>query len=471
MNIPAMPAAPERDAAPAGRKSDRNAFASAFDSAMRSAAGEPDAPRAETEDADAGESAAEEAAADKAAEAAPTAARDVLGFLAAAPKGAGGMQGAPRDASILELAVRTASGPETPKAAEESSDAAMEISALDRKAGAGAGKAGEEVRARSAARLEVLHMETHFEPTNHEAVLVEGAAKGGGAAQSVRAGAFDLRAALTALAGQAREDARADTGSSASSAERSDLGSATPGLADGLGERAEPSRERAKDGSNSRGERFAMLSADRPGTAGTVTLGATAMGATAGNPGVLPVTMQVAERIIDVFAPTASGESAPGQPASDAHLRLRAGGAALKTLTLQLQPETLGTLDVSMRLVDGELRIELAASRADAARLLGEDRASLQTLLEKAGFTLDEGSITVVTRDTAPAPSARGGETAGERGGQGERAMAGNGEPRRDGDGQRRSFPQNDSSRAVNPTGRSVDSGSGTGVKSGSVYL
>ena len=156
-----------------------------------------------------------------------------------------------------------------------------------------------------------------------------------------------------------------------------------------------------------------------------------------GAPSAVPaMSVQVAERIIDAFGGPGSSRPVDEAP-SGSHLRLRAGGGALKTLVIQLQPENLGLLHVSMRLQDGQLMLEIAADKVETARMLGEDRAALRSLLEKAGFSLEDSSIVVAVReagasastsgarDGAASPDGRGAERgAGQGSGESERGRS-----------------------------------------------
>lgn len=115
----------------------------------------------------------------------------------------------------------------------------------------------------------------------------------------------------------------------------------------------------------------------------------------------------------------------PGTVGDDGRLHLRAGGAALKTIQIQLQPEQLGKLDVTMRLVDGQLAIHLVASKAETALRLKDDAEGLKTLLSKAGFSVDDAAISIAVRDPATQrspsalPSANAGADGGGRTGNG----------------------------------------------------
>ncbi|MCB8838136.1 flagellar hook-length control protein FliK [Aurantimonas sp. VKM B-3413] len=110
----------------------------------------------------------------------------------------------------------------------------------------------------------------------------------------------------------------------------------------------------------------------------------------------------------------------PGAPAE--RLRLQAGGAALKTIQIQLQPESLGTVDVTMRMVGGALAVHLEASRPEAALALKDDTNGLKKLLNKAGFSVDDAAISISVRDPGnlrsnPGANAGAGQADGGAGG------------------------------------------------------
>ncbi len=135
---------------------------------------------------------------------------------------------------------------------------------------------------------------------------------------------------------------------------------------------------------------------------------------------------------------------APGQ-----NLRLRAGGAALKTLQIQLQPVQMGTIDVTMKLVNGQLQLHLVASEAATAMQLKDDKATLHSLLSKSGFDVDDAAITVAARDPAVIGQQQGGSAAARRAegdasndGGGSSAFAGQGNGANDGQGAARSAPR-----------------------------
>ncbi|MCQ0988157.1 flagellar hook-length control protein FliK [Jiella marina] len=107
-------------------------------------------------------------------------------------------------------------------------------------------------------------------------------------------------------------------------------------------------------------------------------------------------------------------------PASDhsanaERTRLRAGGAALKTIQIQLAPETLGKVNVTLKLIDGQLAVHIEATEAEAAASLKDDTEGLKTLLKSAGFDVDEATVTLGSRDAAATKAGSGqGQTQGE---------------------------------------------------------
>ncbi len=89
----------------------------------------------------------------------------------------------------------------------------------------------------------------------------------------------------------------------------------------------------------------------------------------------LQLAGQVAGPIMEALGDPAKAPAQSAPASSDAHPSHAGGGGALKTLTIQLHPEHLGTVDVSMRLNEGRLTLELAASRSDTASMLLDDQA------------------------------------------------------------------------------------------------
>ena len=79
--------------------------------------------------------------------------------------------------------------------------------------------------------------------------------------------------------------------------------------------------------------------------------------------------------------------------------RLRAGGAALKTIQIQLAPEQLGKVNVTLKLIEGNLSVHIEAMEPDTAMRLKDDAEGLKALLKSVGFDVDDAVITLGSRD------------------------------------------------------------------------
>lgn len=102
-----------------------------------------------------------------------------------------------------------------------------------------------------------------------------------------------------------------------------------------------------------------------------------------------------------------------------------AGEGPLKLLTLQLHPADLGTVLVRMRLRDGQLEMNLQASREDSARLLREGGEVLNDLLRQGGYRPESVTVTVTS---ASAESRGASGNPGSQQGQGAQGFPGQGE-------------------------------------------
>lgn len=362
--------------------------------------------------------------------------------------------------------------------------------------------------ARHPLRLDVLRMETHFEPRRDvvsgaqaqsgepdaaaEAAEPSAAAPSAGTAPPADADPLPAASArapaapAAPLAALANETARRPADRAPSAAETREaaspvplrfeeavarLGSAAPTGRDPGAGNGEGGREAQSRAAPAGAERREAAAARAPFAAALSRTEAAARADAASNAATgSTLAAQVAQRIGEAFggdaalaAPAGNEAPRPGAafaPDADGHLRLRAGGAALRTLTLQLQPEHLGTLEVSLRLRDGQLALEIGASRPETAAALAGDEAALRQLLEKAGFSLDDGAIAITVRDASAAPAARAGDAPANGSGGGASSGGGSagadsgpsdrgGEARRDPSGEgRRAPPREDAPRA-----------------------
>ncbi|MBO0661245.1 flagellar hook-length control protein FliK [Jiella sp. MQZ9-1] len=105
-------------------------------------------------------------------------------------------------------------------------------------------------------------------------------------------------------------------------------------------------------------------------------------------------------QVVDAVA-AALAEMGPGASSADpaSRTRMRAGGAALKTIQIQLSPEQLGKVNVTLKLIEGNLAVHIETSEPETALRLKDDTEGLTTLLKSAGFNVDEASITLAATD------------------------------------------------------------------------
>ncbi len=111
-----------------------------------------------------------------------------------------------------------------------------------------------------------------------------------------------------------------------------------------------------------------------------------------------PATTQVANVLTSALVQLKQDANAP---VGAERTRLRAGGAALKTIQIQLAPEDLGKVNVTLKLIGDNLTVHIEASEPETAHRLKDDGEGLKSLLKSAGFDVDEAVVTVGARDTA----------------------------------------------------------------------
>ncbi|MBY0294846.1 MAG: flagellar hook-length control protein FliK, partial [Methylobacterium sp.] len=95
------------------------------------------------------------------------------------------------------------------------------------------------------------------------------------------------------------------------------------------------------------------------------------------------------------------------------------GAGPLRILTLQLNPADLGAVTVRMRLRDGDLEMNLGASRAETAELLRKDAGVLADLLRGSGYRPEILTIQAEPRLEAGARAAPAFADAPPQGGSG----------------------------------------------------
>jgi chemotaxis protein MotD len=102
------------------------------------------------------------------------------------------------------------------------------------------------------------------------------------------------------------------------------------------------------------------------------------------------------QKIVDRIAPDLA--TAPAQPAASsadaAPPDMRRGpDAPIRMLTLQLDPPSMGTVTVRMRLAGDAVEVRLSAERPETTQLLRQERGALMDAMQSAGYSFDIASI------------------------------------------------------------------------------
>jgi chemotaxis protein MotD len=135
------------------------------------------------------------------------------------------------------------------------------------------------------------------------------------------------------------------------------------------------------------------------------------------------VTAQIRNGVIDTLAGGTTETRSP-TAAPDLQNRPSAPSPVLRTLDLTLSPPDLGSVRLHLSLKSNSLTIEAEASKASTAKILGDDRGSLERGLKDAGYELS--SLKITDASASGATSSNNWQT--------------NGSPSRDGDQARSSF-------------------------------
>lgn len=115
----------------------------------------------------------------------------------------------------------------------------------------------------------------------------------------------------------------------------------------------------------------------------------------------LSPTAQIADFIASAAGttagPLASADSPDNTPAAVSSQSPDTGAVAtpqpstsmIKTLTLSLEPDSLGTVTVTMRLADSGLDLQLEAAKSETTSLIEKDKGSLSDRLQTLGYSVD----------------------------------------------------------------------------------
>ncbi len=92
----------------------------------------------------------------------------------------------------------------------------------------------------------------------------------------------------------------------------------------------------------------------------------------------------------DVAGPTDSAAAdMPSDPAA------AAGGGPVKTLNLELEPPSLGTVTITLNLTPDGLDVQLAASQSSTMNLIDKDKDSLSDQLRQSGYSVTSMAVTL----------------------------------------------------------------------------
>ena len=106
----------------------------------------------------------------------------------------------------------------------------------------------------------------------------------------------------------------------------------------------------------------------------------------------LTLLQKVVDRIgADIQATSTPAPAGPADAAlPDMH---RAADKPVRMLTLQLEPPSIGSVTVRMRMAGDAVEIHLSADRAETTEMLRQERGALTDLMKSAGYTFDIASI------------------------------------------------------------------------------
>ncbi|PTW60160.1 flagellar hook-length control protein FliK [Breoghania corrubedonensis] len=116
----------------------------------------------------------------------------------------------------------------------------------------------------------------------------------------------------------------------------------------------------------------------------------------------IPPIQQVGEAMTKALANT---QATQGNPSTfiDTNTALgQSSGPTVKILEIKLQPEELGTVRVTMRMVDDTLQVDVRSANPQTVELLQKDKHLLDRLLHSAGYKADHVSIQAMDGDRSP---------------------------------------------------------------------
>ncbi|WOJ88651.1 flagellar hook-length control protein FliK [Methylocapsa polymorpha] len=133
----------------------------------------------------------------------------------------------------------------------------------------------------------------------------------------------------------------------------------------------------------------------------------------------LSPTQQIIDRIAADFSPTAISSSMTAAAQSNGAAGMAGAGgsqpatSSVKTLDLQLEPESLGRVTIQLRLSGARLELQVVAANPQTMRMIGDDKDLLVGRLHAAGYSVD---ALVVKAGDGPGATGQSGFGAGQGG-------------------------------------------------------
>ena len=123
----------------------------------------------------------------------------------------------------------------------------------------------------------------------------------------------------------------------------------------------------------------------------------------------LSVVQQLADPIVDAARATSDVQAAA--PTVETAIGPASANAPIRTLDVTLSPGNLGSVTISMKLVDGSLHLGVAAQDAGTAHLIERDKGALAGALHASGYAVAD--LNIVHAAGAGAQTQSGGSHAG----------------------------------------------------------
>ncbi|WP_321336817.1 flagellar hook-length control protein FliK [Breoghania sp.] len=118
----------------------------------------------------------------------------------------------------------------------------------------------------------------------------------------------------------------------------------------------------------------------------------------------IPPIQQVGQALSEALAngqATQSGR-APLSFGETGQLYGQTSGSAVKILEIRLQPQELGTVRVTMRIVEDRLQVDVRSANPQTVELLQKDKHMLDRLLHASGYKADSVSVQGISDDRSP---------------------------------------------------------------------